>query len=268
MFNSVKTVIHENWVNRKRMVRLANYELKSQNYGTVLGFMWNFLNPALQIFVYWFVFAIGLRQDAPKGDYPYIVWMITGIIPWFYISNAMQATSSSIYAYSGVLKRMKFPMAIVPVKTVVAQFLGHIWAMLVVIAMMMIYKVRFSLHNIQVVYFMFCGLCFLISFSLIVSAITVLLKDFQKILSSIIRLLFYISPIVWSPDSLPEKFSFVFKLNPLYYVIEGYRESLLYNYGLWYHGKQMVYFWTVSILMFLYGCYVHIKLRKHFIDLI
>ena len=268
MWNSVKIVLSENWNNRQRMLRLARYELKSQNYGTMFGSLWNFLNPGLQILTYWFVFAIGLRQSTTQDGVPYIIWMIAGLIPWFFISTTLQVSINSIFSYAGILKRMKFPLAIVPVKTVFAQFFAHLLAMLVVFAVMICAGVSFSWRNIQLLYFMFCTLCFLIAFSLMFSAVTVLFRDFQKILSSVIRLLFYITPIVWNTSSLPVHLQNVLKLNPMYYLVEGYRESLISPYGLIYHGKQMLYFWTVTILLFLFGCRVHVKFRRQFIDLL
>lgn len=268
MWNAVKIVLSENWNNRQRMLRLASYELKSQNYGTMFGSLWNFLNPALQIFTYWFVFAIGLRQEAPKEGVPYIIWMIAGLIPWFFISTTLQTSTNSIYSYAGILKRMKFPLAIVPVKTVFAQFFAHLLAMLVVFVVMICAGVSFTIKNLQLVYFMFCSICFLVAFSLMFSAVTVLFKDFQKILGSIIRLLFYITPIVWNTDSLPENLKNVLKLNPLYYLVEGYRESLISPYGLWHHKEEMCYFWIVTIILFLFGCKVHVKFRRQFIDLL
>lgn len=268
MWNSVKIVLSENWNNRYRMIRLANYELKSQNYGTMFGFLWNFLNPILQIFTYWFVFAIGLRQEASQEGVPYIIWMIVGLIPWFFMSTALQASTNSIYSYAGILKRMKFPLAIVPVKTVFAQFFGHLWAMLIVFIVMIFAGITFSFKNIQLIYFMFCTLCFLIAFALMFSAITVLFKDFQKILSSIIRLLFYITPIVWNPETLPEHLQAILRLNPFYYLVEGYRESLISPYGLLYHKEDMIYFWVITIVLFVLGCQVHIKFRRQFIDLL
>ena len=183
MINAVKTVVQENVRNWKRLVRLAQYELKSQNSGTMLGFLWNFLNPVLQIFVYWFVFAIGLNASPPRGGYPYIVWMVVGIIPWFYINAVLMGTSTSIYAYSGVLKRMPFPMSLVPVKTVLANFIGHVWAMLVVFAVILLSGHGISPYVIQLPYFFLCSIAFLTGYGLLVSSITVLFKDFQKILS-------------------------------------------------------------------------------------
>ena len=119
-------VIRECWENRYRLYTLSVYDLKVRNSGTWFGAFWNVLNPALQIFVYWFVFAIGLRTSAPQGEHSYLIWMLMGIIPWFYISEAMNGCMSAIFAFQGVLKHMRFPVAIVPVKTVLTALINHL----------------------------------------------------------------------------------------------------------------------------------------------
>lgn len=268
MINNIKIVIEENYNNRYRTLRLANYELKSQNYGTYFGFLWNFLNPALQIFVFWFVFAIGLKASAPQGDYPYLIWMIVGIMPWFYISSSLLNSANSIYSYSGVLKRMYIPLSIVPVKTVLSSLIGHLLAMVVVFALIFLSGYSISLYTVQLPYFIICGFVFLLGFSLFASSVTVVFRDFQKILSSVVRLLFYITPIVWNQDNLPEKLKFILKLNPFAYIIDGYRDSILYGRGLEWHWKQGIYFWIITLLLFIVGCNIHMKFRKKFIDLI
>ena len=265
---NLKTVLSEIINNRYRLLRLANYELKRQNTETMLGFLWNFLNPALQIFVYWFVFAIGLNASAPKGNYPYIIWMIVGIMPWLYISTALMSTMTSIITYSSILKRITFPIAIVPVKSVVSAFLSHLWAMAVVLIVIIISGNTISIYCPQTIYFMLCSLAFLIGYALLVSAITVVFRDFQKIMTSIIRLLFYLSPVVWVQDDLPENLKFALKLNPFAYIIEGYRDSILYGRSLMWHWKQGFYFWCITILLFIVGCNIHMRFRKKFIDLI
>ncbi|HIX16067.1 MAG TPA: ABC transporter permease [Candidatus Hungatella pullicola] len=268
MWQNIRIVLIENYKNRYRLLRLANYELKKQNTETVFGFLWNFLNPALQIFVYWFVFAIGLKTAAPQGKYPYIIWMIVGIMPWFYISTALTTTMTSILAYGGILKRMAFPMAIVPVKSVLSSLISHLWSMLVVVVIIFASGHGISRLWIQTFYFMFCSVAFLVGYALFASAVNMVFRDFQKIMSSVIRLLFYITPIVWVQENLPEKLQFILKLNPFAYIIDGYRDSLLYGRGLNWHWKQGIYFWIVAILLFIIGCNVHMKFRKKFIDLI
>lgn len=268
MINAIKTVISENWFNRKRMLRLASYELKAQNNGTIFGFLWNFLNPALQILVFWFVFAIGLQVHAPRDNYPYIIWMIVGIIPWFYISTALQSSTMSIYSYSGILKRVKLPLSIVPVKTVFSGFIGHLWAMLVVFAVMLLSGSPVSPMVWQLPYYMLCTICFLIGWGLLASAIAVVFKDLQKILIAVIRLLFYISPIVWSQENLPENLQFIFNLNPFAYILNGYRNCILYGQSLTVEWRMGLYFWTLTLLLFLLGSSVHMKFRRKFMDLI
>ena len=268
MWTSIKTVITECYSNRYRLFRLACYELKAQNNGTVFGFFWNLLNPALQILIYWFVFEIGLNAAAPRDGYPYIIWMIFGIIPWFYLSTSLVGSTGAIFNFSGVLKRMNFPPAVVPVKTVLSAFLGHLLAMCVVFSIFFLCGYGVGFNALWLIYFMFCSVAFLIGYVLFASAITVVFKDFQKLMNSIIRLLFYISPVVWSPERLPENLRFVLKLNPLAYIIDGYRESVLYNHGLLFHWKQGVYFWAFTLILFIVGCVVHMRLRKQFMDLI
>lgn len=268
MITAMKTVIMECWINRKRLIRLANYELKAQNNGTFFGFLWNFFNPALQIIVYWFVFSIGLQVHEPKGEYPYLIWMIVGVIPWFYISTALQTSAMSIYSYSGVLKRVYLPLAIVPVKTVLSGFIGHIWSMLVVFAVMFLFRVPVNSMIYQLPYYMFAIVFFLIGWGLLASAITVVFKDFQKILSAIIRFLFYVSPIVWSQENLSENLRRILRYNPFCYVLQGYRDCILYGRSLTETWQDGVYFWAFCVLLFLFGASIHMKFRKKFMDLI
>ncbi|MEG0834334.1 MAG: ABC transporter permease [Christensenellaceae bacterium] len=269
MWNAVKTVISENFLNRHRLFVLASYELKIQNSGTVFGFLWNFFNPALQIFVYWFVFAIGLQGGAPREGYPYIIWMIVGIMPWFFINEVLMTSATSIRNYGGILKRISFPMAMVPIKSVLSGLIAHFWAMLVVFAIIILSGYSISIYVFQLLYYVVCSFVFLSGFGLFASAIDVLFKDFQNILSSVVRLLFYITPIVWVPsDKLHPTLKFILRLNPFGYIIDGYRESILYGIPFTVHNVYTIYFWCFTILLFVFGCCVHMKFRKNFIDLI
>lgn len=268
MWNSIKTVCLECWENRYRMFRLAMYDLKAMNHGTLLGGIWNLLNPAMQISVYWFVFEIGLNSGVQRGGYPYIIWLMVGIIPWFFISNVLSSATTSIYSFRGILKNMSFPLAIVPVKSVSTAWMAHFWSMLIVLIIYLLAGYHLGINSLFVFYFDFCAFAFLSAYALFASSITVLVKDFQKLMSSIIRLLFYISPVVWEQGQLREPLRIILKLNPFAYIIDGYRESILYNSGLTINFWQGVYFWILTFVLFFYGCYIHIKFRKQFIDLL
>ena len=129
MLKATKEIVLEIWNNRQRLIRLSIYDLKSKSAGTLLGSLWYILNPTLQILIYWLVFTVGISAPKPKGDYPYIVWMITGIIPWFFISESMINSMSSIYFYKDILQRTSFPVSLIPLKSVLTSFINHIIAM-------------------------------------------------------------------------------------------------------------------------------------------
>lgn len=265
---AVRTVVRELYENRARLFRLAVYENKAQNGGTVLGALWNFLNPGLQIFVYWFVFSVGLRVLPDKGEYSYAVWMIAGMLPWMTLNSAMTSGTSSIHRAAGIVKNMKMPLSLVPAKSVIAAALNHGYMLMILIPVLVINKVHVNMYFLQLVYYMICALYFLVGFSLLTSAIDAVFKDFQNFLSPTIRLLFYISSVIWPLDSLDERIQVLLHLNPLTYIIEGYRGSLLYSTGFWTAETYTIMFWTISTMIFASGCYMHVKLRERFIDLI
>lgn len=265
---SMIEVIRECWENRYRLYTLSVYDLKVRNSGTWFGAFWNVLNPALQIFVYWFVFAIGLRTSAPQGEHSYLIWMLMGIIPWFYISEAMNGCMSAIFAFQGVLKHMRFPVAIVPVKTVLTALINHLLMLAVGMAVFFVSGYGVGIHFFSVIYYIFASFVFLTGYAMFASAITVVFKDFQKIMAAIIRLLFYISPVLWVQDSLPAHLRRILMLNPFDYLINGYRDSILYNIPFTAHMGQGLYFWCVTVLTLMLGCAVHMRLRKRFMDII
>lgn len=261
----VSTEIITNWL---RMYRLANYDLKAKNKGTFFGFLWNFLNPALQIFVYWFVFAIGLRVTSPMEGVPYVIWMIVGIIPWFSISTAIMSASTSIIVSGNIIKTLKFPLAIIPTKAVISNTISNLWAMLIVLIIVLFSGTGFTWHILQLPYYIVCTTLLLTGISLITSSITVIIRDFTPVLNAVMRLLFYVTPVLWATDSLAPQLLFIMKLNPFYYLINGYRESILWGVAIWEHPAQTAYFWLLTIFAYVLGCVMHTRLRRKFIDLI
>ena len=264
----LKEVVGELFENRQRLFRLALYENKAQSSGTLLGNMWDFLNPTLQILVYWFVFSVGLKVLPDRGGYNYTVWMITGILPWLTINKAITSGALSIHKSAGIIKNVKMPLSLIPAKSVVGALISHGYMLIVLAIVLILNKVQVSFYFIQIIYYMICAVYFLIGFSLLTSAINAVFKDFQNILSPCIRLIFYISSVVWPLDTLSEEIQWILHINPLLYIIEGYRNSLLYQTGFWSVWEYTVMFWFISTVIFILGCYMHTKLRERFIDLI
>lgn len=266
ILESIATVMVELWENKSRLFRLAKYELKNQHGGTFLGFLWNFINPALQVFVYWFVFSVGLRQGADINGVSYIVWLVVGIICWFYMNQAMLNADVSIIGFADVLKRMRFPISVVPGKVVASNFITHICSMIIVFIVIIATGTPISSSVWLLPYYIFASTFFVLGYSLLASSINVLFKDFHNISSTIFRFLFFISPVMWLPAEDNMVLNIIMKINPFAYILNGYRDTILYGWTLADNIETGLIFWAIAIVTFIAGCVFHMRFRNKFID--
>jgi teichoic acid transport system permease protein len=263
---SLMIVLKEQWHNKYMINRLALYELKSTYAGNKLGMVWALLNPLTQILVYWLVFGLGIRNGSAVDGVPFFLWLICGIVPWFYINAGLLRGSNSIYSKLGMVSKMNFPLSVVPTYVLLSQLYTHI--ILIGITCVFI----FFGHGISKVsifgllYFMFTTSCFLFAISFITSTFATLLRDIQLAIQSIVRLLFYLTPVLWVPVQLPFWFEMVLKSNPFYYVIEGYRSALLGTDMSIIWSGYTIYFWSLTFVMLFIGSILHVKFRRQFVD--
>lgn len=268
LFSSITRVTGELTGNVGRIWRIAMFEIKARHGGMILGNLWNFLNPAFQILVYWFVFGVCLNVSTMDDGISYATWLMGGILPWFFINGAMMHSTTSILSSAGMLQNIPFPVAAVPAKSVVIDLIGHLWTVAILVPVILILGARPGWQMLYVLYYMACALSFLIAFAIFVSAINAVFRDFAQFLNPMLRLLMYISSVVWSIDRLSPELQGIMRLNPVTYLIEGYRGALLYLRTPFVNWQRDVYFWAFTIILYAVGCAVHCRLRDHFIDVI
>ncbi|PKG22096.1 ABC transporter permease [Niallia nealsonii] len=267
---SMFKVLKEQIDNFHLIKRLSMYELKSANRNNYLGILWELINPGIQIAIYWFVF--GFVQDrgtipGENGNIPYLVWMLAGIVLWFFIYPSITQGSRSIYARLRMVSRMNFPLSAIPSYVILSLLYPQLLLMGIIIIIFQFTGYHISIYYLQLPYFLFASLIFLFALSLITSTISTIVRDFQMLLQAVMRVLLYITPILWSPERLGETFGFIMRLNPVYYLIEGYRYALLgEGWFITAHPAITVYFWILVILLLAVGSYMHVRFRRHFID--
>ncbi|PKR77784.1 teichoic acid ABC transporter permease [Halalkalibacillus sediminis] len=247
--------------------RLSAYELKSNNSSNYLGISWEIIQPAIQIAIFWFVFGYGIRQRADVGDVPFFQWMLAGIVVWFLISQGILKGTKSIHQKVKVLSKMNFPMSVIPNYVIFAQFYPHLLLLVIVLILMQFIGYPISIYYLQLPIYTFGVIAILFSVTLITSTLATIAQDVQMFIQSIMRMLLYLSPILWPPQVLPDWLLTVMKINPFFYVVEGYRQSILG--GEWYfitNWEYSIYFWSMVIVLFIMGSYLHVKFRKHFVD--
>jgi teichoic acid transport system permease protein len=265
--NSIFSVLKEQINSFYLIKRLSLYELKSANSNTYLGILWEIINPMIQISIYWFVFGYGIRGGEAVEGIPYLQWMLAGIAVWFFVNPAIIQGSKSIYTRIKMISKMDFPLSVIPTYVIISKFYHHIILVGIIIVILQFYHFPVSLYLIQLPYYMFAAIALLISITLITSTLSTIVRDVQMIVQAVMRILIYLSPILWTPNELPSLVQTFMKINPLYYIVEGYRASLLGTS--WYfvdHFNYTLYFWGFVLVTFFVGSTFHVKFRDRFID--
>ena len=272
---SLITIVKEQVSSFYLILRLSAFEMKSAHTNNYLGRLWEILNPIIQLSIYWLVFGIGVRggKDITMENgavVPFFIWMVTGMIVWFFVNPTISQTSKSIYTRIQLISKMSFPMSAIPSFVIMANFYTHLMLLAVVTIVLQFTSFKLSVYYLQLPYFMLASLIFLLALALITSTLSTLVRDFQQIVQAILRMMLYLTPLLWHTDKLVlngVNLTFLLKLNPLYYLVEGYRASLLGT--TWYiveYASYTLYFWILIFLMLLIGSALHLKFRNRFID--
>ncbi|MDO8444887.1 MAG: ABC transporter permease [Deltaproteobacteria bacterium] len=252
---------------RKIILELTKRDFKSKYLGSYLGLLWAFVNPAITILIFWFVFQAGFKS-MPVDNYPFILWLMTGMIPWFFFSDSIANASNSIVENSFLVKKMVFRISILPVVKILSALFVHIFFIVVLFLMFWFYGYSPDIYNVQAFYYLFSAIIFILASSWITSSVILFMKDMGHIIAVLLQFGFWLTPIFWSLKIMPEKYHPIIKLNPVYYIVEGYRDSFIYKAWFWEHMNLTIYFWTVTSFTFVLGAIIFRKLRPHFGDVL
>ena len=206
---------------------MAKREVATQYVGSLLGFIWTFINPMVMIFVFWVVFSVGFRVQ-PKNDVPFVVWLTAGMAVWFVFADIVNGSSGLIVSNAHLIKKTLFHSHILPVIKMVACLITHSIFLLVLIGLIVTQKMPFSFYYLQFLYYLFCMSVLALGISWIVSALNVFIRDVGQIVTVILQVGFWATPIFWDIQMMPTRIQIIFKCNPMYYIVQGYRESFIY----------------------------------------
>lgn len=268
LINSLKYVVIENIQNLYRIFCIVKYEILAENRDSKLGMLWSILDPLIQIFAYWFSFGFGIRGGKPVNGVDYINWMLVGLTPWFFLSASIRCGTSSIYKKISIITKIKFPISILPTTIVFKELFNHLIMVTVIIIFILFNGVSLNLNSFGIVYYIFCAIAFSISLTMVTSVANMFTRDVGKAINASMRLLMFITPILWTMEKLPIWAVNIMKCNPLFYIIEGYRNSLLFNNSILIYSKMTLIFWIIVVLLFSGGSLLMYKFKHKFIDLI
>lgn len=265
IFTSIKDVFNK----KSMIIELAKTDFKKRFAGSYFGIIWMFMQPIVTVIIYYCVFQLGFKAAPPSTiNAPYVLWLIPGIVPWFYFNEAVQMGTNSLYDYDYLVKKVVFKVSIIPLIKNISCVFVHAIFIYILIAVFLLYGYSPSIYWIQILYYSFCAFVLVMGVCMITSAINVFFKDMGQIVSIILQFGMWVTPIMWDYHMFGEKFIPFLKLNPFFYISEGYRDSMLNGVWFWQRPSLTIYFWAFTLVVLLLGTKLFKKLKPHFADVL
>ncbi|MBF0456460.1 MAG: ABC transporter permease [Nitrospirae bacterium] len=253
--------------NREILFELARRDFRARYLGSYMGVLWAFINPAVYVAILWFVFQLGFKARQ-TDNFPFILWLIPGIVAWFFISDSIMGATHSILDYSFLVKRVVFRVSVLPIVKILAALYVHLFFLILLFVVFFVHGYVFSIYWVQVLYYLFASLALMLGISWVTSSVMIFFRDFGQIVSMALQFGFWLTPVFWSVRSMPPKYLFLLKLNPLYYIIDGYRNSFVYKIWFWETPLLTLYYWLFTAMVLVTGLKLFRKMRPHFADML
>lgn len=270
-----ENLISEIIQNRRLIKTLAKNDFKTKFSGSYLGTVWAFVQPVITVLIYWFVFdmAIGARAQI-RGELPlpYVLWLVAGIVPWFFFSDCLSAGTSVLNEYNYLVKKVVFHIDILPVVKIFSSIFVHVFFVAVAVLLFLLYGYFPDLYVLQALYYSVGVLLLALGMSYFTSAVSVFFPDVRQIVNIGLQIGVWATPIMWDindmKEKIPEAVLIIMKCNPLYYIVLGYREAFIDKVWFWEHPGMTLYFWGFTLTVCLLGVKVFKRLKVHFADVL
>lgn len=253
--------------NKQLTVYLAKNDMKNKFAGSYLGVLWAFVQPVITILLYWFVFQVGLRSS-DVGEVPFVMWLMAGLIPWFFFQEAVMNATNSFIEYNYLVKKVVFNIDILPVVKVVSASFIHMFFLVVLVLIYAAFGYFPGVICLQLLYYSLAMMALVLSIAYLTSAIAVFFKDMMQLVGVLMQVGVWATPIMWNINSLdlPKALMVIFRLNPMFYIVNGYRTTLIDKKPFWELGAEALCFWGIVIILYVVGTSVYKRLKPHFAD--
>ncbi|MCI9045993.1 MAG: ABC transporter permease [Hungatella sp.] len=219
-------IVKEIYQYRQMIFSLVRKDLRGRYKGSVLGFMWTFINPLLQLMVYTIVFSVIMRN----GIEQYYLFLFVALVPWIFFSSALTGGSTSILGSADMVKKIYFPREVLPMAYITSSFVNMVLSFLVVFGVLLV--TGYGFHPAALLYLpliMAVEYLLALGIALLTSALTVYFRDLAYILNIIAMAWQFLTPVMYSASQVPERLMPIWRLNPMTPVIDAYRDILYYK---------------------------------------
>lgn len=275
LYDKIVILPKELWQNRRLIWKLSKNDFKTRYAGSYMGALWALLQPVVTVLLYYFVFEVVFKtrgQLARSGvKVPYVMWLTAGLVPWFYFSEAIIQGTQALLEYNYLVKKVVFKISILPIIKIIAATFIHVFFAFVMMIMYFAYGLKPDLYLLQIPYYTLCMFIFVLALSYATCSIVIFFRDLTQIINILLQVGMWATPILWDLSFLSganAKYQLFFKINPVYYVVNGYRSALFEKTWFWQDFFSTMYFWIVIGMFFGIGALIFKRLKVHFADVL
>lgn len=259
----MKQKLRELWQYREMTASLVKKDLQGRYRGSVLGFLWTFLNPLLQLLVYTLVFSVILNSGIPH----YSLHLFVALVPWIFFASSLTTGARLVLDQKNMIKKIYFPREVLPLAYTLSSFCNMLFSFVIIFAVIAVtgIGVRFSVLP-WLIPVMLIQLLLVLGMNLITSAVTVYFRDFEHMMGVVSMAWMYLSPVVYGIEFVPESWRRIYLLNPMAPLILSYRR-ILYEQAAP-EAKLLLPALGMSAAVFAAGCFIFSRLQRRFAEVL
>lgn len=270
LYDKITVLPIELFQSRHLIWKLSKNDFKKRYAGSYLGALWAMVQPVVTIVMYYIVFEVIMGSGRPTAndDIPYVLFLTAGLVPWFYFSEALQNGTNAMLEYTYLVKKVVFKISIIPIIKIIAATFIHVFFALVLLLIAAIYGYTPSIYTIQLIYYSFCLFVFVLGLCYTTCAVMVFFRDLAQIINILLQIGMWATPILWDIQTISPKAAMLVKINPLVYIVNGYRSTIFEKSWFYEDFYSTMYFWIITVVIFGIGALVFKRLKIHFADVL
>lgn len=254
-------------IDKQLIINLSKNDFKVKYAGSYFGVLWAFVQPIVQILIFWFVFQIGFKSG-PVNDYPFVLWLIAGMVPWFFYSDAINNATNCFVEYSFLVKKVVFNIDILPIVKILSSMYVHLFFIIITCIIYILNGFYPDAYYLQLIYYTICTSILVLTTAYLFSSLVIFFKDLGQIIVILLQILNWLTPIMWNYSIIDEKLRWLLQLNPVFYIVEGYRDIFINKHWFFDHPINTIYFWGFCLILALVSKKIYISLKPHFADVL
>ncbi len=269
LYDKLTTLPAEIFQNRHLIWKLAKNDFKKRYAGSYMGAVWAMIQPVVTVGMYYVVFEkiMGNTGRGP-ADMPFVLFLTAGLVPWFFFSEALNGGTNAILEYNYLVKKVVFKISMLPIIKIIAATFIHAFFVCILLLVASLYGYYPSIYTLQIAYYSFCLFVFVLALCYLTCSVVVFFKDLSQIINIGLQIGMWATPILWDINGLNAKWVVFLKLNPLVYIVNGYRSAITGGEWFWQDFFSTMYFWIVTVVLFGIGALVFKRLKVHFADVL